>query len=38
MRKYFLPTVIVCVLVLAAVSVITGFWNDAPKMNVQTAP
>ena len=34
MRKYFLPTVIVCVLVLAAVSVITGFWNDAPKMNV----
>ena len=34
MRKYFLPTVIVCVLVLAAVSVITGFWNDAPKINV----
>ena len=34
MRKYFLPTVIVCVLVLATVSVITGFWNDAPKMNV----
>ena len=34
MKKYFLPTVIVCVLVLAAVSVITGFWNDAPKINV----
>ncbi len=34
MKKFFLPTVIICVLVLAALSVITGFWDNAPKINV----
>lgn len=34
MKKYFLPTVIICVLVLAALSIITGFWDNAPKINV----
>ena len=34
MKKFFLPTVIICVLVLAALSIITGFWDNAPKINV----
>ena len=34
MKKIFLPTVIICVLVLAALSFITGFWDNAPKINV----
>lgn len=34
MKKFFLPTVIICVLVLAALSFITGFWDNAPKINV----
>ncbi len=34
MKKFFLPTVIICVLVLAVLSIITGFWDNAPKINV----
>ena len=34
MKKFFPPTVIICVLVLAALSFITGFWDNAPKINV----
>ena len=34
MKKFFFPTVIICVLVLAALSIITGFWDNAPKINV----
>ena len=34
MKKFVLPTVIICVLVLAALSIITGFWDNAPKINV----
>ena len=34
MKKYFIPTVIVCAVVLMAASFLTGFWDNAPKINV----
>ena len=34
MKKQFILTIIVCVIVLAAVSVLTGFWQDKPGSKV----
>jgi basic membrane protein A len=34
MKKQFIITLIVCVIVLAAVSVLTGFWQDKPGSKV----
>ena len=32
--KRILLTVVICLLVLAAASFLTGFWNNSPKINV----
>ena len=32
--KRILLTVVICLIVLAAASFLTGFWNDSPKINV----
>ena len=32
--KKILLTVVICLLVLAAASFLTGFWNNSPKINV----
>ena len=34
MMKKIVLTVVICVIVLAAVSFLTGFWNNSPKINV----